>query len=112
VALLVVIVLVSAALGSLFGSTEVVTVAFAKDEGHGGLVGVLLATWASGSLISGLITGLVSVQATPRVRFRWGTLGLALAMSPLPLIRTCGCWPSACSSAASRSARPWWPPCP
>ncbi len=83
---LVVIVLVSAALGSLFGSTEVVTVAFAKDEGHGGLVGVLLATWASGSLISGLITGLVSVRATPRVRFRWGTLGLALAMSPLPLI--------------------------
>ena len=83
---LVVIVLVSAALGSLFGSTEVVTVAFAKDEGHGALVGVLLATWASGSLISGLITGLVSVRATPRVRFRWGTLGLALAMSPLPLI--------------------------
>ena len=70
---------------SLFGSTEVVTVAFAKDEGHGALVGVLLATWASGSLIAGLITGLVSVRATPRVRFRWGTLGLALAMSPLPL---------------------------
>jgi predicted MFS family arabinose efflux permease len=75
---------VSAALGSLFGATEVVTVAFAKEEGHGALVGGLLALWASGSLISGLITGLVAVRATPRVRFRWGTLGLALAMSPLP----------------------------
>jgi MFS family permease len=81
---LLIIVLVSAALGSLFGATEVVTVAFAKEEGHGALVGGLLALWASGSLISGLITGLVAVRATPRVRFRWGTLGLALAMSPLP----------------------------
>jgi MFS family permease len=83
---LFVIVLVSAALGSLFGATEVVTVAFAREEGHSGLVGALLAIWASGSLISGLITGLVAVRATPRVRFRWGTLGLAVAMSPLPFV--------------------------
>jgi MFS family permease len=83
---LVVIVLVSAALGSLFGATEVVTVAFAQEQGHGGLVGALLAIWASGSLISGLITGLVVVRATPRVRFRWGSLGLALAMTPLPFV--------------------------
>jgi predicted MFS family arabinose efflux permease len=45
-----------------------------------------LAIWASGSLISGLITGLVVVRATPRVRFRWGSLGLALAMTPLPFV--------------------------
>ena len=83
---LVAVVAVSAALGSLFGSAEVVTVAFAKEQGHPGLTGALLATWASGSLISGVITGLVTVQARPRVRFRWGTLMLALVMTPLPFI--------------------------
>ncbi len=80
------IVIVSAALGSLFGATEVVTVAFSREQGHPQLIGALLATWASGSLISGVITGLVTVTAAPRVRFRWGSLGLALAMSPLPFV--------------------------
>lgn len=84
--LLLMIVLVSAALGSLFGATEVVTVAFAKQEGHAGLTGALLAIWASGSLISGIITGLLSIRATPRVRFRWGALGLALVVTPLPFV--------------------------
>ncbi len=78
------IVLVSAALGSLFGATEVVTVAFAREQGHPGLTGALLAVWAAGSLISGVITGLVKVSAPPRVRFRWGALSLALVMAPLP----------------------------
>jgi MFS family permease len=80
------VVVVSAALGSLFGSTEVVTVAFAKEQHHAQLTGALLALWAGGSLISGVITGLVAVRATPRVRFRWGALVLALVMTPLPFI--------------------------
>ena len=34
-------------------STEVVTVAFAQEQGHAALAGALLAVWASGSLIAG-----------------------------------------------------------
>ena len=48
--------------------TEVVTVAFAKEQGAPGLTGALLAIWASGSLISGIVTGLVAMRATPRPR--------------------------------------------
>lgn len=80
------IVLVSGALGSLFGATEVVTVAFAKEQDAPALTGALLAIWASGSLISGVVTGLVTMRATPRVRFRWGSLGLGLVMTPLPFV--------------------------
>ena len=82
------VVTVSAALGSLFGSTEVVTVAFAKEQGHPEVTGLLLAIWASGSLISGVITGLLTLRASPRVRFRWGALGMAVVMIPLPFINS------------------------
>lgn len=80
------VVTVSAALGSLFGSTEVVTVAFAKEQGHPEVTGLLLATWASGSLISGVITGLLTIRADPRTRFRWGAAGMAVVMIPLPFV--------------------------
>lgn len=79
-------VVVSACLGSLFGATEVVTVAFASEQGHPNLTGALLAVWAGGSLISGLITGLVSVRTTSSSRFRWGALGMAVVMVPLPFV--------------------------
>ena len=42
--------LISFALGGLFGSTEVVTVAFADEHGDKAIAGVLLALWALGSL--------------------------------------------------------------
>ena len=64
-------------LGSLFGATEVVTVAFAEDEGHPGLTGVLLAIWAMGSLIAGIITGCGRVEADARAIATGGHTGLA-----------------------------------
>ncbi len=72
-------------LGALFGATEVVTVAFAREHGHGGVTGVLLATWALGSLLAGLITGLVDWRAAAATRFRWGMSAMAMVMLPLPL---------------------------
>jgi len=54
------LVFVAACLGSLFGATEVVTVAFAAEQGHPKAVGVLLAVWALGSLLAGVLTGLYS----------------------------------------------------
>jgi MFS family permease len=72
-----------AALGVLFGAAEVTTVAFADEQGHKAVSGVLLALWALGSLTSGVITGAIHWRRGPSVRLRWGALAMACAMSPL-----------------------------
>jgi len=79
-------VVVATCLGSLFGANEVVTVAFAEERGRAGLTGILLAIWASGSLIAGFLTGAIRWRASPLARYRYGALGLALAMLPLPFV--------------------------
>ncbi|MDQ3484060.1 MAG: MFS transporter, partial [Actinomycetota bacterium] len=73
-------------LGSLFGATEVVTVAFAEEQGHPKAVAILLAVWALGSLLAGVLTGLYSGGTSPLRRYRLGALGMATAMAPLPFI--------------------------
>ena len=75
-----------AALGALFGATEVATVAFAQDHGHKATSGVLLAVWALGSLLSGLLTGAISWRISTVRRFRVGALLLTLAMAPTPFL--------------------------
>jgi MFS family permease len=84
--LLAPLVLASAALGSLFGATEVATVAFAEENAHKAISGVLLAVWALGSLISGVLTGVVAWKVTTIRRFRVGALSLTLAMVPTPFL--------------------------
>jgi MFS family permease len=74
---------VSAALGVLFGGAEVATVAFADEQGNQAYAGGLLALWALGSLVAGLLTGAVGWRRGPAVRVRWGALGMACAMAPL-----------------------------
>ncbi|MBA3266066.1 MAG: MFS transporter [Nocardioidaceae bacterium] len=78
--------LAAACLGSLFGSTEVVTVAFAEEQGATEVTGLLLAGWAAGSLIAGFVTGAVQWAQSALQRYRWGTLGLAAAVTPLPFV--------------------------
>jgi MFS family permease len=80
------IVLVGVLLGSLFGSAEVVTVAFAREQGHQAATGGLLAAWAFGSLIAGLITGAVPWRSSARSRYRAGSLALCAVMVPPPFI--------------------------
>lgn len=80
------LVLAAICLGTLFGSTEVVTVAFAQEHGHRGLAGALLAVWAGGSLIAGIITGSVQWRATALRRYRIGALAMACVMLPLPFV--------------------------
>lgn len=77
---------VGIALGTLFGAAEVATVAFASERDHEGYAGLLLALWATGSLIAGVITGLVHWQVGPARRLRWGAVGMAVAMLPLAFI--------------------------
>ncbi|HET8717532.1 MAG TPA: MFS transporter [Nocardioidaceae bacterium] len=73
-------------MGILFGASEVAAVAFSEELGVKAAAGPLLAAFALGSLLSGFVTGTVSWRAPVPVRFRRGTLALALAMVPLPFV--------------------------
>ncbi|MBM9460560.1 MFS transporter [Nocardioides sp. zg-536] len=77
---------VSAALGVLFGAAEVVTVAFADEQGQKSAAGFLLAIWALGSLLAGIVSGAVAWRRGPLVRLRIGALGMLVAMLPLSLV--------------------------
>lgn len=82
------VVFASVGLGVLFGSAEVIIVAFATEEGQRGASGVVLAIWAAGSLLAGVVVG-----ALPRARDplkRWRTSLLALSLLFLPLIFVSG----------------------
>jgi hypothetical protein len=85
-AVMVPVCLVGVALGTLFGAAEVSTVAFASSHDHRGYAGLLLALWAAGSLIAGVITGLVDWRVSSATRLKWGSVGMAVAMLPLSLI--------------------------
>lgn len=80
------LVVAAAAIGALFGSTEVATVAFSEELGAKSASGPLLAVWALGSLLSGLATGAVTWRAGTASRFRWGTVLLAASVLPLPFV--------------------------
>jgi len=79
---------VSAALGILFGGAEVTTVAFAREHGQKAWAGGLLALWALGSLLPGLLAGAVTWRSGPTVRVRWGAFGMFCAMVPLHFVGT------------------------
>ncbi|MDX6299037.1 MAG: hypothetical protein QOF53_251 [Nocardioidaceae bacterium] len=74
------------AMGFLLGGTEVATVAFADEQGAKPLAGLILALWALGSLLAGVVTGALRTSASNASRFRWGMLVLAVLMLPLPFI--------------------------
>ena len=77
------LVVVSAGLGVLFGAAEVTTVAFAEERDAKAYSGALLALWALGSLVSGLVTGAVAWRRGPDTRVRWGAFAMTCAMVPL-----------------------------
>ena len=67
----------------LFGSTEVIVVAFCTEEGNRGAAGVVLAVWATASLISGIVVGALPQPAEPLHRLRAALLTLSLLFAPL-----------------------------
>ena len=83
---LVPLVVTAAALGVLFGAVEVITVAFGDEKGSQAWAAPLLALYALGSLVAGLVTGAVTWRVGPDTRLRVGTAGMALAMAPLALV--------------------------
>ncbi len=60
------VVLISLSIGLAFGGTELAIVAFADEEGNRALGGVVLAAFAAGSLVGGLVTGLRPTADQPR----------------------------------------------
>ncbi len=62
-----VLLLVFVGTGTLFGSVEVITVAFAQQHGHESAAGLLLAVYAFGSLVAGVVFGAIHL-ATPLPR--------------------------------------------
>jgi hypothetical protein len=73
-------------MGVLLGGAEVATVAFSDERGATSLSGLLLAIWAVGSLLSGILTGAVRLNVSNAARFRWSMLALGLLMLPLPFV--------------------------
>jgi MFS family permease len=84
------VVAVCLGLGVLFGSTEVIVVAFTTAHGHRGASGTVLAIWAAGSLLAGVVVGGSAQPRDPLVRLRWSILGLALLFIPPPFLPNIG----------------------
>jgi MFS family permease len=77
------VVLATFPVGFCFGALEVALPAFARGEGTARTAGVLLAVWAAGSAIGGLVYG--AVARRPRVPELHLALALALPLGYLPL---------------------------
>ncbi|MEV6105085.1 MFS transporter [Streptomyces sp. NPDC051940] len=74
------------ATGALLAATEVSTVAFAEEEGHKSAASIVLALWALGSGIAGLVFGLVQPKGPLSRRFLLGVAAMAVSMIPLQLV--------------------------
>ncbi|MEU4257727.1 MULTISPECIES: MFS transporter [Streptomyces] len=71
--------------GTIFGSLEVVTVAYTEHLGHESAAGVVLALQSVGSAIAGLLFGLVTLRGETSRHFLLGLAGMAVCMLPLVL---------------------------
>lgn len=83
-----VIIAVFVAIGAIFGATDVATVAFAEESGRKELAGVILAVFALGSLISGLLYGARHWLSPLHLRFTVGVVALALGVCVFFLAQT------------------------
>ncbi|MEV6107485.1 MFS transporter [Streptomyces sp. NPDC051940] len=78
---------VFAGTGVIFGSLEVVTIAYADAEGHTSVAGAVLALQAAGSCAAGLLYGLLPPAVSPAARFRL-CLAAMTALMAAPLLAT------------------------
>ncbi|OIK23321.1 MFS transporter [Streptomyces malaysiense] len=74
------------ATGAVFGSVDVVTVAFADERGHKGAASVVLALYAAGSCAAGAVFGLLRPAGAAERRWLVGLAAMAVSMIPLLLV--------------------------
>jgi len=90
---LVAVALTYVAVGTVFGAMDVVVVAYADEQGRIGLSGVVLAVYAAGSLVAGLVYGAVSWKRGLAGRFvitcaAFGVAGLGFLLVDSLLVLT------------------------
>ncbi|MEU8762476.1 MFS transporter [Streptomyces sp. NPDC048659] len=73
------------ATGAIFGSVDVVTVAFADERGQKAAASLVLAVYALGSCLAGAVFGLLHLKGDPSVRWLVGVCAMAVSMIPLLL---------------------------
>lgn len=76
------------AAGGIFGSVEVLTVAFAEAEGRPASAGFALAAFAGASMLAGVAYGALAPTPTLHRRFVAGAAALGLAVTVLTLAET------------------------
>ncbi|MBW1600802.1 MFS transporter [Streptomyces sp. JJ66] len=76
------------ALGAIFGSIDVVTVAFAEDQGRKAAASLLLAGYALGSCAAGAVFGLVHLGGAVHRRWLVGVCLVAAGMVPLQFVHS------------------------
>ncbi|MDT0475690.1 MFS transporter [Streptomyces griseoviridis] len=74
------------ATGTIFGAVDVVTVAFADERGHKSAASVVLALYAAGSCLAGVVFGLLRFTGAPGRRWLLGICATAVSMIPLLLV--------------------------
>ena len=72
--------------GGVFGSIEVVTIAVAKQTGHPGAGGLLLAVYSFASLLGGLVFGALRLRASLLRQFVLSVIAVAVMTLPIPLV--------------------------
>jgi MFS family permease len=78
---------VMAFIGGVFGGVEISTIAFADRSGHPALAGPLLAAYALGSMLAGLVYGAVRWRAPLARRFLLGVSVMTATVVVLPFVR-------------------------
>jgi MFS family permease len=76
--------------GAIFGSAEVVAVAFTDEHGVPGAAGAVLACFALGSMLAGLGYGAIHWRTPPGRRFLYGVVMLALGVIPFAFATSVG----------------------
>ncbi|MEV7592993.1 MFS transporter [Streptomyces sp. NPDC089922] len=73
------------ATGAIFGSVDVVTMGFAEELGSKSAGGLLLAVWAFGSCLAGIVFGTLRFKGKAEPRWVLGISAMAVSMIPLLL---------------------------
>ncbi|MFG3348584.1 MFS transporter [Streptomyces sp. NPDC048018] len=73
------------ATGAIFGSVDVVTVAYAEEQGHKAAASLVLAVYALGSCLAGAVFGLLHLRSEASLRWLLGVCAMAVSMIPLLL---------------------------
>lgn len=78
---MLVLIVVFVCMGAIFGANDVATVAYAEEAGQKSMAGPILAVFAAGSLLGGLLYGTRNWQASLWRRFAIGIAAMGIGVS-------------------------------